>query len=159
MSRPSFLVGSVCVLLVAILVDQGARLGHAVGEKDSGVAHYQKCAEECRACQRACDSCAAHCGKLLEQGKKEHGTTLATCQDCAAHCSAAASITSRRGPMSDTICKACAEACSRCAKECEKHASHDAEMKRCAEECRRCEQACRTMLTHLNGARTTERTK
>jgi len=96
---------------------------------------------------------------MLAQGKKEHRTTLETCQDCAAHCSAAASITARQGPMSDTICKACAEACSRCAKECEKHAAHDAEMKRFGEECRRCEQACRTMLTHLSGARTTERTK
>jgi len=92
---------------------------------------------------------------MLAEGKKEHRTSLESCLDCAAFCSVAASIVSRRGPMSDTICKSCAEACDRCAKECEKHAAHDAEMKHCGEECRRCEKACRAMLAHLSGTRTT----
>ena len=93
----------------------------------------------------------------MAQGKKEHFITLQTCQDCATLCSAAASIMAREGLFSDTICKACAEACARCAKECEKHAAHDAEMKRCGEACRKCELACREMLTHLSEAKLTER--
>ena len=119
----------------------------AVGQPGE-TAHFKKCAEECSACQRACDACATHCARLLVQGKKDHVVTLQSCQDCATLCSSAASIVSRRGPFSDTVCKACAEACARCAKECDKHAS-DGEMKRCAEECRKCEQVCREMLTKL----------
>ena len=89
-------------------------------EADVHHAPFDKCATACSDCQRACDSCAAHCAKMLSDGKKEHHKTLQTCQDCATHCAAAAAIVARNGPFSDLICKACAEACARCGKECEK---------------------------------------
>jgi hypothetical protein len=57
---------------------------------DAHAAAYEECAKACNDCQRACDMCAAHCAKLISEGKKEHLTTLQTCQDCATHCSAAA---------------------------------------------------------------------
>jgi hypothetical protein len=114
---------------------------------DAHASGYEECAKACSDCQRLCDMCAAHCAKLIAEGKKDHLTTLRTCQDCATHCSAAACIVSRMGPFSDTICTACAEACKRCGDACEKH-SEDSMMKRCAEECRKCEKACREMLKH-----------
>jgi hypothetical protein len=148
--------GGLCVLLQ----DQANPSGPVAAQPrpgDKHAAHFLKCAEECNNCQRACDSCATHCGQLLAQGKKEHFATLQTCQDCSTFCSAAAAIAARQGPFADLICKACADACVRCAKECDKHAEHDAQMKQCAEACRKCEQACRAMLTHVSAARTAER--
>ena len=118
---------------------------------DAHHAHFDKCATACSDCQRACDSCAAHCAKMLSDGKKEHLKTLQTCQDCASHCAAAASIVARNGPFSDLICKACAEACARCGKECEKF-SDDTHMKKCVDECKKCETACRDMLSHVPSA-------
>jgi hypothetical protein len=157
MSKKLLFTGTFCLILLSMASQPGPGAGQVrVGDKPD--AQIQKCAEECGACQRACDSCAAHCARLLlGQSKKEHYLTLQTCQDCATHCSAAASIVAREGPFSDTICKACAEACGRCAKECEKHASHDAVMKQCGEACRKCEQACRDMLSRLSAAKTAER--
>ena len=73
-------------------------------------AAYEECAKACNDCQRLCDMCASHCGKLVAEGKKEHLTTMRTCQDCATHCSAAACIVARMGPFSDLICTACADA-------------------------------------------------
>lgn len=154
MKRP-FLTATI---FSAIILGLAGQSGPSVGQERGGDKHAagsRKCADECGACQRACDNCATHCADLLAQGKKEHLVTLHTCQDCATTCSAAASIVARKGPFADIICKACIEACARCSKECEKH-SHDAEMKQCAEACRRCEQACRDMLAHTTG-KTTER--
>jgi len=96
--------------------------------------------------------CAAHCAKLVSEGKKEHLATLKTCQDCATVCSAAASIVARMGPFSDTICKSCADACKRCGDECDK-LKDDPMMKKCADECRKCEKACRDMLAHAGGGK------
>src|SRR3954467_12581407 len=79
----------------------------------------QSCARECSDCQRACDSCASHCAHMLQDGKKDNLTTLATCRDCATVCAAAAQIVARGGPFANTICTACAEVCDRCGKACE----------------------------------------
>jgi hypothetical protein len=95
-------------------------------------------------CARLCDLCAAHCAKLVADGRKEHLDTLKTCLDCATLCRAASAITAKDGPMTDLVSQACADACKRCGDACEKHAS-DPIMKRCAEECRKCEKACRDM--------------
>lgn len=64
--------------------------------------------------------CAAHCAKLISDGKKVHLVTLTTCQDCASMCAAAFSVMSRMGPFSDLICTVCADACKECGDECEK---------------------------------------
>lgn len=112
----------------------------------------QACAKACSDCQRACGMCATHCAHLLADGKKEHGTTLATCQDCADFCAAAAQIVSRGGPFAALICESCAEACARCGKQCEKFPD-DKHMKMCAEECRKCEKACREMVKHAGHAK------
>lgn len=117
---------------------------------DKHEAAYEQCAKACNDCQRACDMCAAHCAKLVSEGKKEHLTTLKTCQDCATVCSAAACVVARMGPFSDTVCKACAEACKKCGDECDKF-KDDPMMKKCADECRKCEKACRDMLAHTGG--------
>lgn len=105
------------------------------------------CAKACSDCQRECESCAAHCAKQLEAGKKDHATTLATCLDCAAFCATAASIVSRSGQFAALICKACVDACAMCGKECEKFPD-DKHMKQCAAECRKCEKACKEMVAH-----------
>jgi hypothetical protein len=115
-------------------------------------AMMQLCAAACSDCQRACDACATHCARMLEEGKKEHSTTLTTCQDCATTCSAAAQIVARSGPFSNAICMACAEACATCGKECEKF-PNDKRMKACASECTKCEQACRDMLKEVDSGK------
>jgi hypothetical protein len=107
----------------------------------------EACAKACSDCQRECESCAAHCAKQLEGGKKDHSTTLATCLDCAAFCASAASIVARGGPFAALICKACVDACAMCGKECEKFPD-DKHMKECAAECRKCEKACKDMVAH-----------
>ena len=156
MSKTLFLAASMIAIVVAMTWEDGSRAGQGPGGALDGNS-FAKCAESCSNCQRACESCAAHCADMMAQGKKSHQYTLQTCQDCATHCSAAAAIVARKGPFADTICNACAEACSRCAKECDKHASHDMEMKQCAESCRKCEQACREMLAQMKGAKTANR--
>jgi hypothetical protein len=155
MSRSLLPLTAFCMVGLA-LASQDAP---SAGQERAGAKHsaaFNRCAEECGNCQRACESCAAHCANLLAEGKKEHQATLQSCQDCATLCGAAASVLARRGPFADLLCKVCMEACARCAKECEKF-NDDAEMKQCALACRRCEQACRNMPTHLHADKTTER--
>lgn len=145
-----FVAAGLVIATVCGSADQGKQSIVPGESHNKHAAHLMKCAEECNICQRACDSCAAHCAHLLTHGKKEHHMTLQTCLDCATHCSAAATIMARQGPFSDLICKACIDACARCGKECERH-PNDQQMKQCAEACRRCEKACRDMLAHMNG--------
>jgi hypothetical protein len=108
----------------------------------------QECAKACSDCQRACDMCATHCAHMLNEGKKEHLTTLATCRDCATVCSGAAQIVARGGPFSGLICESCVKACDKCAMACEAFPD-DEHMKSCAEECRKCERACKAMIEHM----------
>jgi hypothetical protein len=115
------------------------------GLRESHHEAVDHCVRACNDCQRACDMCAAHCVRLIADGKKEHVKTLQTCQDCAEICSSAARIVAHHGLFSDLICRSCADACSRCGKQCEQF-SDDKLMKACAEECRRCEKECRAML-------------
>jgi hypothetical protein len=118
--------------------------------------HFWDCAKACNDCGRVCDACAAHCIKLVGEGKKEHIETARTCQDCATICAAAAAVTARTGPFSDAICIACADSCKRCGDACDKF-KDDPIMKNCTDECRKCEKACREMLKHT-GHRTTSAT-
>lgn len=104
-----------------------------------------ECAAACAKCQQACDSCAAHCLSLLDEGKKAHAQTLQTCLDCAEICAAADRIVARGGPFSEIICRACADACVRCAEACERF-TDDEHMAECAKECRQCANACQRMV-------------
>lgn len=117
--------------------------------REHGKAHDEmaECAEECSECARECSSCATHCAKMLADGKKKHGKTLATCLDCADICNVAALIVARSGPFNKLICQACADACARCGKACEAFPD-DKHMQRCARACRDCEKECREMLKH-----------
>jgi len=110
--------------------------------------HYMSCAKACDDCGRICDACAAHCVKMVADGKRDHLNTVATCADCAAACKAASCVVARMGPFSDLMCTACADACKRCGDACAQFTG-DAMMKRCADECRKCEAACRDMLKHV----------
>ncbi|MDB5389813.1 MAG: hypothetical protein JWM11_5459 [Planctomycetaceae bacterium] len=126
--------------------------GQSQDKKTDPPAHnvlMQSCARACSDCQRACDMCSSHCATMLQDGKKEHFTTLMTCRDCATVCSAAAQIVARGGPFSKSICIACADTCSACAKECQKTAN-ESQMKSCADECLKCERACREMIAHVD---------
>jgi len=116
--------------------------------KDGHDVAFDKCAKSCSDCQRECEACATHCGKLLVKGSDHHLDTLMTCRDCADLCSTAASLTARRGTFADLACRACADACAKCATQCDRHGRDDSVMTRCAEECRRCETACREMISH-----------
>lgn len=138
-----------------------ALAGAALGQEDrrdrtsvepQHVEHMRECAKICSDCQRECDACATHCGRVLADGKREHFATLMTCRDCADFCTAAAQIVARLGPFAALICQACADACARCGKECEKY-PNDEHMKRCAEECRKCEKACNDMVKTPGGSR------
>ncbi len=136
------------VLSVAALAGF-ARFGQTEDKKpaDPHAGHgdtMMTCAKACSDCQRVCDSCSTHCGRMLSEGKKEHHATLVSCQDCATVCAAASQIVARSGPYSMMICSTCAETCAKCATECEKF-PNDAHMKACAEECRKCEKSCREM--------------
>jgi hypothetical protein len=143
---------SLCFAIVAVtIVWAFCQQGQTQDKTPDQPAHttvMQSCAMACSDCQRSCDMCAVHCATMLQDGKKEHLTSLMTCRDCATVCSAAAQIAARGGPFSKTICLACAETCSSCAKECQKFAN-DNRMKACADECAKCEQACRDMIDHL----------
>lgn len=145
MGRMSLRVLALAVSLFAL--GGGLAAEDKKGAGDAHAAAFEECARACGDCQRACDMCAAHCAKLLSEGKKDHLKTLQTCQDCATHCAAAACIVSRKGPFADAICTACAEACKRCGDACAKF-TDDPMMKKCAEECKKCETACRDMLKH-----------
>lgn len=103
------------------------------------------CAAECAKCQEICDSCAAHCLKMLGEGKKAHAETLQTCLDCAEICAAADRVVARSGPFSNIICRACADACLHCAEACERFPD-DQHMADCARECRKCASVCQQML-------------
>jgi hypothetical protein len=107
----------------------------------------QECAKACSDCQRACDLCATHCAHMMNEGKKDHLTTLATCRDCATVCSAVAQIAARGGPFAELICEPCSKACGQCATACEAFPD-DEHMKSCAEECRKCEKACKAVIEH-----------
>ncbi len=122
---------------------------HAKEPAHGGMDHkqlemFQDCAKACSECQLVCDGCVTHCASMMNEGKKEHATTLKSCQDCADICTAAARILSRGGPYSKITCQACADICAQCASECEKF-PNDPHMVRCAEECRKCEKMCREM--------------
>ena len=138
-----------------ILVVGGTGTGPAAGQQkipapipdgpvDPKMPFFLVCAKACDDCGRMCETCSAHCAKLVLAGNKEHHDTLKLCQDCAAICTACGRVTAKDGPLADLIAAACADACKRCGDACEKHA-HDPIMKQCAEECRRCEKACREM--------------
>lgn len=125
-----------------------AQQGPTPRKKVSHMEHnpgLQECAKACADCQRACDLCATHCAHLLQEGKKEHLTTLAACRDCATVCSAAAQIVARGGPFAGLICESCVKACGQCATACEAFPD-DEHMKACAAECRKCEKACQAMI-------------
>ncbi len=132
------------VLLVAIPI---AALTYFSVAQETSKHHgdHDACVKACLACQKECDTCAAHCGKMVESGKKDHVVTLHTCEDCSAICAVAAKIVARKGPFSEVICHACADACKRCGDQCAHHSS-DAIMTKCAEECQKCEKACREMI-------------
>src|SRR3989442_1411711 len=107
------------LFVTVLLVGGGSRQQCEEANGDDHAAHFRNCAQACHDCQRECDICAAYCGKMVAEGKREHFNTLQTCQDCATHCGASAAITARMGSLSDLICKACAQACARCATACE----------------------------------------
>lgn len=157
--RPFFRFAAVVVFAVAVTTACGLRAraqntaratktpAAAAGASSHQHVHHgmSECAAACAGCQMACDSCAAHCLGLLEEGKKAHAETLQTCLDCAEVCAAADRIVARGGPFSEIICRACADACARCAEACEKFPD-DEHMADCAKECRKCATACQQML-------------
>jgi hypothetical protein len=151
-------IAALAMTLLALGTGADALVAQGGKPHDHHKMMIDQCAVECSKCQRECDSCGAHCAKMLAEGKKEHIKTLRTCQDCATHCGAAACIISRNGPFSDLICKACAEACARCGKACTEF-KDDAHMKQCADECKKCEKACRDMLAHMKTTTSTSISK
>jgi hypothetical protein len=115
---------------------------HAHGE-------FDKCARACAECMVQCESCFAHCARLVAEGKKEHALTVQTCNDCGDFCALAARVSGRRGPTAVTTCEACAKVCDTCGAACEKFPDDD-HMKACAKACRDCAKACREMVEHAS---------
>lgn len=147
MSRYSVPICAISLIAFALTFSLTADDKKSVS-RDAEIKHtnsHEDCSQSCGNCFRVCEMCAAHCAKMLADGKKEHLATLHSCQDCATVCSAAASIVARKGPFSEIICMSCVDACKQCAIECEKLSS-DPMMKKCAEDCRKCEKACQEML-------------
>ena len=107
----------------------------------------EKCTAACYACRRECESCSAHCVKLLAGGKAEHVNTLQTCRDCgdmSLRCGDHFSAGAIRRPDLPCLRRgvySMRESCDRFA--------DDKQMKACAEECSRCEKACQEMLRHI----------
>ena len=137
-------VAGMALIAVAALAQQAPKQD----PKMEHSAAMQECAKICSDSQRACDSGATHCAKLLSEGKKEHLAAMMACQDSATISSACAEICARGGPFSAMIAEVCAKACADCATACEK-VTDDEHMKECAEECRRCEKSCKTMATEM----------
>ncbi len=143
-------IGVVTLLLAIGVLAAVVQIGRAQSVAGQASHHetLHACAQACSECQRQCDACATHCGRLIAEGKHDHLTTLMTCQDCATICVAAAQVVSRGGPFSELICQACADACARCGRQCDKFAD-DEPMRACAAACRKCEAACREMAKEL----------
>jgi hypothetical protein len=143
-------VATAAVTLVAVVTFAYAQNETKKADPAGHSEAMMACAKACSDCQRVCDMCSTHCARMIQEGKKEHFTTLLTCQDCATVCVAASQIVARGGPFTNAICQTCADVCGKCAAECEKF-PNDTHMKACAEECRKCEKACKDMLAHAPG--------
>jgi hypothetical protein len=127
-------------LAQALAPDQPPAVSAKAPEHDP--AHH---ANHIAACAVMCDACAAHCARLIADGKKEHMKSMQHCQDCAAICHSTAAVAARHGPLADLIVAACADACKRCGDECATM-KDDKMMAQCADVCRNCERMCREMI-------------
>ena len=104
--------------------------------------HLDRTAKLLNECMLHCQVCAAHCGKLAEEGKKEHFQVMKICAECAEVCALTGKLTICRSSVLGFQAEACAKICDRCAEHCEKSGS-DEVMKTCAKFCRDCAKACR----------------
>lgn len=144
------IIGSLTVALV--VAGFCACLTTAVAEDAKADAHehmhheMDKCITACGMCAKECESCFAHCARLVSEGKKEHLKTLRTCIDCGDLCALAAKVQSRHGVFSKYVCEACLKACEDCAAACGGVGGDDEHMKKCSAACKECAAACRDMI-------------
>lgn len=106
--------------------------------------HMLKCATVCADCQVQCDSCFAHCAKLVGEGKTDHAKCMRLCVDCAECCKMCASLCARQSDLCAHACECCAKCCDDCATACEKFPD-DKVMAACAKSCRNCAKECTAM--------------
>ncbi|MBL8796623.1 MAG: four-helix bundle copper-binding protein [Planctomycetia bacterium] len=106
--------------------------------------HLDRTAKLLNECMLHCQICAAHCGKLVEEGKKEHFQSMKLCAECAEVCALTGKLAICRSAVLGHQAEACAKICERCAEQCEKSGGDEA-MKACAKFCRDCAKACREL--------------
>lgn len=147
MSRSFSVLTSALTLALVVLTAQTSTAAQAEGNHQA--THLTKCAKVCADCQLECDSCFAHCLKLLSEGKKEHATTAQLCADCAECCKACATLCARQSPLAGPMLDCCAKCCDQCAAACEKFPD-DEHMAKCAKACKECAKHCRETLKQLD---------
>ena len=146
MSRSLSILSS--VLALAWLVMASATIHAAPQHGDQHASQLTKCAKVCADCQLECDSCFAHCLKLLADGKKEHAATAQLCADCAECCKTCATLCARQSPLAAHMLECCAKCCDQCAEACAKY-TDDEHMAKCAKACQECAKHCRETLKQL----------
>lgn len=136
-------------VLILTFLAMAAHTSHAEPQSaDKHAAQLTECAKVCADCQLECDSCFAHCLKLLADEKKEHAATAQLCADCAECCKTCATLCARQSPLSRHMLECCAKCCEQCAEACAKFPD-DEHMAKCAKSCQECAKHCRETLKQL----------
>lgn len=63
---------SLLVVVLALMAPAQTQRSEKEGQDQA----FDQCAKACNNCERVCEGCAAHCGMMIAQGKKEHLRTL-----------------------------------------------------------------------------------
>ena len=136
----------IALALLAILsmggLANGQNAASSQAKDDAGHHHAPKQTKALVHCLTECTLCMGHCAKLVEQGKKEHLTTMQLCAECGDVCFLTLKMASNHSAALAAQMEACVKVCDICGAACEKH-PNDEMMKRCAQACRECAKACR----------------
>src|SRR5688572_25393156 len=83
--------------VLALLLTGSLVLGqNAARQAKSGHAHHDATTKALAHCLTECSLCMGHCAKLVEEGKKDHLTTMKPCDECAAVCFVTLKMTGTR---------------------------------------------------------------
>jgi hypothetical protein len=133
--------------VLALFSTGGLVLGqNEARQSKAGHVHHDATTKALAHCLTECSLCMGHCAKLVEEGKKDHLTTMKLCEECASVCFITLKMTGNRTAALPIQVEACAKVCDVCGAACEKH-PNDEMMKQCAQACRDCAKACREMKT------------
>lgn len=100
------------------------------------------CIQACLDAHRVCQETALH---LYTHGQIVSTNLVRLLLDCAAICQASADFMRGNSDLQGRFCEATIQIGLRCAQECERLSSNDAQLKHCAAMCRRCINRCQAV--------------